>query len=181
MIVFLCHAFADKAIWGIEKAGEKTADDAADRPCKSAFFKYTTDQDAAGERQNDAAGFASCDFFMEKYCRQKQYKNRTHGKKNCRKCQRTAGNRNIKKNAECRHSDHAARNKKPEILKGYMDQRAVVDEHTDACNESCEKHTAADDREIINSGIFQSSDKNSCSAPADAGEKGKNPSIFFCF
>lgn len=74
MIVFLCHAFADKAIWGIEKAGEKTADDAADRPCKSAFFKYTTDQDAAGERQNDAAGFASCDFFMEKYCRQKQYK-----------------------------------------------------------------------------------------------------------
>ena len=62
-----------------------------------------------------------------------------------------------------------------------MEQRAVVDEHTDACNESCEKHTAADDREIMNSGIFQSSDKNSCSAPADAGEKGKNPSIFFCF
>ena len=30
-----------------------------------------------------------------------------------------------------------------------MEQRTVVDEHTDACNESCEQHTAADDREII--------------------------------
>ena len=178
MIVLLRHAFADKAVWGIEKAGEETADDAADRPCKTAFFKYTTDQDAAGERQNDAAGFASCNFFMEKYSCQKQHKNRAHGEENRRQRQRTAGNRDIIKNAECCHSDHAAHYKKPEILKVYMEQRAVVNEHTYAGNESCEQHAAADDREIIDSCIFQSPDKNPCSAPADAGEKWKDSGIF---